>query len=86
MKNVRVAFDIVPDGHQIPQHYQFFHYHITFDVKMEDFRHKERYVAGGHMTNTPPTITYASVVGLETVRIALTLASLNVLEVNAGDI
>ena len=38
------------------------------------------------MANTPPTITYASVVGRETVRIALTLAALNGLEVNAGDI
>ena len=38
------------------------------------------------MANTPTTITYASVVGRETVRIALTLTALNGLEVNAGDI
>ena len=38
------------------------------------------------MTNASPTITYYSVVGHKTVRISLTLAALNVLEVNAGDI
>ena len=38
------------------------------------------------MKNSPLTITYASVVGRETVIIALTLAALNGLEVNAGDI
>ena len=38
------------------------------------------------MKNVPPTITYDSVVGRETVQIALTLAALNGLEVNAGDV
>ena len=58
---VRVAFEVVPNGHRIPQNYQFFHSHIIFDMKMEDFRHKGRYVAGGNMKNALPTITYASV-------------------------
>ena len=52
---------------------------------MEDFRRKARYVAMGHMTNAPPTITYASVVGHETVQIVLELDALNGLEVKAGD-
>ena len=38
------------------------------------------------MTDVPPTITYSSVVGRETVRIALTLAALNDLEVKVADI
>ena len=38
------------------------------------------------MTEAPPTLTYASVVSRETVRIALTLAALNDLEVKACDI
>ena len=50
---------------------------LVFDVKMEDFRQKARLVSGGHMTEAPPTITYASVVSRETVRLALTIASLN---------
>ena len=59
---------------------------MVFDVKMEDFRRKARLVAGGHMTEAPPNITYASVVSRETVRIALTLAALNDLEVKVGDV
>ncbi|KAL7461107.1 hypothetical protein ACHAXS_003421, partial [Conticribra weissflogii] len=38
------------------------------------------------MTDVPPTITYASVVSRETVRIALTMAALNALKVMAADI
>ena len=59
---------------------------MVFDVKMEDFRRKARYVAGGHMTETPATLTYASVVSRESVRIALTMAALHDLEVKTGDI
>ncbi len=43
-------------------------------------------VAGGHMTGAPTIMTYTSVVSCETVHIALTLAALNDLEVNAADI
>ena len=38
------------------------------------------------MTTAPAAITYASVVSRETVRIALTLAALNDLEVKVGDV
>ncbi|KAL7525190.1 hypothetical protein ACHAXR_001901 [Thalassiosira sp. AJA248-18] len=60
--------------------------HLIFDIKMEDFRRKARFVAGGHMTSAPATMTYASVVSRETVRLALTIAALNALEVKAADI
>ena len=53
---------------------------------MEDFCWKARYVAGGHTTEPPATITYASVVSRESVCIALTLAALNDLEVKTSDI
>ena len=59
---------------------------MVFDIKMEDFRQKTRLVAGGHMTKEPATIMYASVVSRETVRIALTIAALNDLEVTSGNI
>ena len=59
---------------------------MIFDVKMEDFKRKARLVAGGHLTEAPATITYASVVSRETVRIALMLAALNDLQVKAGDV
>ena len=86
MKNVRIAFKILENGERIPIGYQRMRCHIIFDVKMEDFRRKARLVAGGHMTDAPPTITYASVVSRETVRIALTLAGLNDLQVKVSDI
>jgi hypothetical protein len=59
---------------------------MIFDVKMEDFRQKARLVAGGHRTKAPATITYASMVSRETMHLALTIASLNDLEVKIGDV
>jgi Reverse transcriptase (RNA-dependent DNA polymerase) len=53
---------------------------------MENFRHKVWYVAGGHTTEAPASLTYASVISRESVRIALTIAALNDLEVKIGDI
>ncbi len=43
-------------------------------------------MAGGHLTQAPATITYASVVSHETVRLALNFASLNDLEVKVDDV
>jgi hypothetical protein len=86
MKEVHIAFNILPGGHSAPIGYQKIPCKLMFDVKMEDFRQKARLVAGGHRTEAPVTITYASVVSNETVRLALTIASLNDLEVKVGDI
>ena len=61
--------------------------HMIFDVKFgENFRRKARLVAGGHMTNTPSTLTYSSVVSRDSIRIALTIVALNELSVMACDI
>ena len=46
--------------------------HMVFDVKI-DFTRKARFVAGGHLTDAPDTITYSSVVSRNSVRIALLL-------------
>ncbi len=53
---------------------------------MEDFSCKARLVTGGHRTEALATITYTSVVSRETVRLALTIAALNDLEVKVGDV
>jgi hypothetical protein len=53
---------------------------------MEDFQRKARLGAGGQMTETPASITYASVVTRESVRIAFTIAALNDLDVKAANI
>ena len=86
MENVRVAFKVLPDGKSVPIGHQFVQCHMVFYVKMENFRCKARLVTGGHMTEALATITYASIVSRETVRIALMIAALNDLEVKLGDI
>lgn len=53
--------------------------HIIFDVKM-DFTRKARFVAGGHMTEAPSSITYSSVVSRDSVRLAFLIAELNNLD------
>jgi hypothetical protein len=85
-KEVCIAFNILSDGHSAPIGYQKIPCHMIYDVKMEDFRQKARLVAGGHQTEAPATITYASVVSHETVHLALTIASLNELKVKVGDV
>ena len=63
---------------------------MIFDVKMLDldglFRRKARYVSGSHTTETPAALAYASFVSQDSVRIALTLAAFNGLDVLAFDI
>ena len=60
--------------------------HMVFSIKMEDFSQKACQVGGGHMVEDPKRLTYASMVSRESVRIALTLAALNDLEVKTSDI
>jgi hypothetical protein len=86
MNNVRIAFKILNGEESPPPTYQEIRCHMIFDVKMEDFRCKARFVAGGHKTDNPHAMTYASVVSRESVIIALTLASLNDLDVKMADI
>ena len=86
MTNVRVAFDILKDEDRAPIGHKQINCHLIFDVKMEDFRRKAQLVAGGHMTETPKCMTYSIFAGRETVRIALTIAALNYLQVKAGDV
>ena len=88
MKNVRPAFEVF-DGkqHNIPPGFQQIRCHMIFDIKIvENFRRKARFVAGGHTTETPASLTYSSVVSHDTIRIALTIAALNNLQVMSCDI
>ena len=89
MKNVRIAFELYDGDMEVLKKKGFtkINCHIIFDIKMgENFRRKARLVAGGHMTNTPSSITYSSVVSRDSVRIALLIAALNDLQVKACDI
>ena len=85
MSNVMVAFDILEENQNLPPGYTKASGHIIFEVKM-DFRRKARYVKDGHRTPDPVISTYAGVVSRESVRIALTYAALNDIDVNAADI
>ena len=51
-----------------------------------DFIRKARFVAGGHMTETPNSLTYSSVVSQESVKIAFLIATLNGLDIMSCDI
>jgi hypothetical protein len=83
--NVKVAFQLLDDGQRVPPTYQKITCHLVFEVKF-DLRRKARYVAGGHLTSTPATLTYSSVVSRESVRIGFLIAALNDLDVWAADI
>jgi hypothetical protein len=47
--------------------YQEIKCHVIFDVKMDFFTRKACFVAGGHMTKTPESITYSSVVSRDSI-------------------
>ena len=83
---MRIAFKVLDQDEKITPGYQCMKCHMIFTVKMEDFRSKARYVAGGHMANAPAVLTYASVFSQESVRIALKIAALNDLKVKTRDI
>ncbi len=93
MKKVMVAFEF-DDGLtpvQVRQNkaayvaFQEIKCHMIFDVKM-DLTQKARFVAGGHMTEAPASITYSSVVSRDSMRLAFLIAALNDIEIIACDI
>ena len=85
MYNVGVAFEILDEGAHAPHGWKRVTGHLVWDVKM-DFTRKARWVLDGHKTPDPIGSTYAGVVSRESVRIALTSAALNELDVFAADI
>ena len=86
MKDVSPVFMKYDNGEIVPIGYQRVNSHIIFDVKMEYLCCKVSLVAGGNVTDPPSNTTYESVVHRDTVRISLTLDSLNDLQVKVEDI
>jgi hypothetical protein len=93
MKKVMVAFKF-DDGSTSEQvrldktayaAFQEIRSHMIFNAKM-DLTRKAHFVAGGHMTETPTSITYSSIVSRDSVRIAFLIAALNDIEIMACDI
>ena len=79
------AFKILEEDAYAPIGYKWIPCHMIFDVKM-DFTCKARFVAGGHVTDPPTSITYSSVVSRDSVRIAFLIAALNDLEILGADV
>ena len=87
MDNVRIAFELCDGNPKELIGYQEITCHMIFDIKLgENFRRKARYVADGHKTEVPASVTYSSVVSRDSVRICLLIAALNDLEVLGADI
>jgi hypothetical protein len=62
LNSVNVAFNILGKDNLVPLvGYSEITCHLIFDVQF-DLTRKARYVAGGHWTDTPPFMMYASVV------------------------
>jgi len=85
MTNVAAAFHILDDSNNLAPGYTKSSGHLIFDVKM-DFTRKARWVKDGHLTPDPKGSTYAGVESRESIRIALTYAALNGIDVMAADI
>ena len=83
--NVGIAFEVLENSENVPVGWHAVTGHIIFDVKT-DFNRKARWVLDGHKTPEPKISTYAGVVSRESVRIVLTYAALNRVDVIAADI
>jgi hypothetical protein len=85
MKNNRIAFEFLNENERVSHGYKYIRCHMNFEVKM-DFTRKARFIAGGHMTDPPPFLTYSTVVSRDSVRIGFLLAALNNLDLVSIDI
>jgi hypothetical protein len=87
MKNVRMAFEEYDGDPNSLVGYVQITGHLVFDVKLgENFRRKARYCADGHRTGAPASVTYSTVVSRDSVRILLTIAALNGLDILGADV
>jgi hypothetical protein len=57
---------------------------VVFDIKV-DFTRKAWFVAGGHRTEAPKSITYSSVVSRDSIWIAFLIVTLNDVDILAAD-
>jgi hypothetical protein len=87
MQNLRIAFEEFDGDPNSLVGYTQITGHLVFDVKLgENFRRKAWYCADGHKTGAPAPVTYSTVVSRNSVRILLTIAALNDLDVLGADV
>ena len=79
------SFKILGYKAPTPEGYTKIRCHFVYDIK-HDGRFKSRFVAGGHMTDTPAESVYSGVVSIPGIRMVTFLAELNELELWAADI
>ena len=79
------SFQDLGKGAAVPEGYTKIRCHFVYDRK-HDGRSKARFVAGGHMTDTPVDSIYSGVVSIPGIRMVTFLAELNGLELWATDI
>jgi hypothetical protein len=84
MKTAKPAFSFY-DNKKVPNGYTMIDCHMVFDIKF-DLNRKAQLVPGGHQNKVPKESVCSSVVSRDSVRIALTIASLNQLDVLAADV
>ena len=74
---IEVYFVILDDDTPPPVGHQKIECHMIFDVNMEDFLRKARFVHVGHKTEPPATITYEIVVSQEAFHLCLVISAQN---------
>ena len=67
MKTVCVSIKILGPDNANPIGYTPINCHIVWNIKLDGFIQKARWVAGGHMTNVLAVNLYASIVLRETI-------------------
>ena len=82
MTNVGIAFEILDEDKSAPVGWSKESGHLVLDVKM-DFTRKARWVLDGHQSTDTIGSIYAGVISRDSVRIALTYAALNGIDVLA---
>ena len=83
MEIFRVHFQLLDPEDKSPVGYKEITCHFVFDMKM-DLNQKSRYTTGGHITDTPSSMIYSSVVSQEIVGIYFFVATLNYLDIISG--
>jgi len=87
MKNFMSAFDEIESPLGLEKSFKEITGHLVFDIKLgEGFRRKALWVADGHKTPSPASVTYSTVVSRDSVRIMLLVAALNNLDVMGVDV
>ena len=84
MLNVGIAFEVLEDTQDLPVGWKPVLGNINFDIKMALTR-DALWVINGHLANEPSISTYAGIVSRESVRIAITYAAPNGVDVTAAD-